>query len=124
MIENFYEFDNDDSYREACQMKMTASIEINTVSMIDAIAQRFGTTRTAIVSDVLSNAALEMFHALSDVDKKEIARKADVDATALLKKNGVEITRQAGVGITEENQHESHHWRWQTVSLEDSDANS
>lgn len=98
LIEDFYSDEENESHQEAFSMKITVSGQVSDVSLIDAVAARFNTTRSAIVSDILHDSAREMWFALSESDKESISYGADLETTKVLDKKGVTLTT-VGFGL-------------------------
>ena len=89
MIEEFYDDEENETDYEAFNMKMTVSGQIADVTMLDAIAGRFGKTRSALVSEILHNSVMEMFNALTLRDKKSLSEISDLETTRIYTKNGI-----------------------------------
>lgn len=111
MIEDFYGQEEDGSRNEAFSMKFTASGQISDISMLDAIAARFGTTRAGIVSELLHNCVLEMYFGLSLKDKEDLSTVADLETTKVYEKKGITQTT-VGLGLPDgESTSEDLSWR-------------
>ena len=98
LIEEFY---NDEDYEDQVvsqTTKVSFSGKITDIALIDAVAARFGKTRTAILSDLINTTALQMFISLRDEDRLAISKDADLASTAMLEKKGITQT-YAGVGL-------------------------
>jgi hypothetical protein len=98
MVEDFYLNEEDGSYYEAFNMKFTASGTVSDITMLDAIAARFNTTRSALVSEILHDSVLEMYFGLNIEDKKNLSSSADLETTKILDKKGVK-QESAGFGL-------------------------
>lgn len=129
MVEEFYQDESSDSQHEAFNMKITVSGEISDITMLDAIAARFNTTRTAIVSDLIHNSVLEMYFGLSAKDRAIISESADLETTNVLTKKGITQTT-VGYGLPQgEQTDEDMTWRgYNAICMkndkESEDANS
>lgn len=111
MIEIFYMTLGNEEEHESMTMKISTAANISDVTMIDAIAAKFGTTRTSIVSDILHNAVSEMYAALTLEDKTVLSEVADLETTRILTKNGVTM-EYVGMGIPKgEVSNQDHTWR-------------
>ncbi len=119
LIEIFYaeEAMNDErSYETLRQVKFTAQAAIEDLAMLDAVAARFGKTRATFTTDIIRNAAAELFSALTDADKLKVAEVADTAISEHMVKAGCTWTE---VGSFGELQNQTAHWR-QLVALNSS----
>jgi hypothetical protein len=111
MVEEFYLDEADGSTSEAFSMKFTASGLISDITMLDAIAARFNTTRAALVSEILHNSVLEMYFGLTLKDKEALSYGADLETTKILDKKGIS-QETAGLGLARgETTTEDMNWR-------------
>lgn len=118
MIEIFYneEAMNDErSYETLRQVKFTAQAAIEDLAMLDAVAARFGKTRATFTTDIIRNAASELFSALTDADKLKVAEVADAAIAEHMVKAGCTWTETGALGQLE---NQTAHWR-QLVALKD-----
>ena len=92
LIKDFYQDENDPQNTGVFDMKITVSGVISDITMLDAIAARFGTTRSAMVSNLISNSVHEMYLTLDDKDRAELSKVADLETTAIYDKRGIEQT--------------------------------
>jgi hypothetical protein len=89
MVEDFYYEEQEGSQSETFNMKFTASGSISDITMLDAIASRFNTTRAALVSEILHSSVLEMYFGLTLKDKEALSLSADLETTKILDKKGI-----------------------------------
>jgi hypothetical protein len=111
IVQDFYSDEENGAEHEAFNMKFTAAGTISDVTMLDAIAARFNTTRSALVSEILHGSVLEMYFALSLKDKELLSRDADLETTRILTKKGV-TQEYTGAGLPRgETTNEDMNWR-------------
>lgn len=111
LIEIFYteEAMNDErSYETLRQVKFTAQAAIEDLAMLDAVAARFGKTRATFTTDIIRNAATELFSALTDADKLKVAEVADTAIAEHMVKAGCTWTETGALGTLE---NQTAHWR-------------
>lgn len=116
LIEIFYteEAMNDErSYETLRQVKFTSQAAIEDLAMLDAVAARFGKTRATFTTDIIRNAATELFSALTDADKLKVAEVADTAIAEHMVKAGCTWTETGALGHLE---NQTAHWR-QLVAL-------
>jgi hypothetical protein len=89
IVQDFYSDEENGAEHEAFNMKFTAAGSISDITMLDAIAARFNTTRSALVSEILHGSVLEMYFALSLKDKEALSYRADLETTKILDKKGI-----------------------------------
>lgn len=89
IVQDFYSDEENGAEHEAFNMKFTAAGSISDITMLDAIAARFNTTRSALVSEILHGSVLEMYFALSLKDKEALSYSADLETTKILDKKGI-----------------------------------
>lgn len=94
---------------ESLYSKVTLQGRIEDIAMLNAISERFSTTRFELSKTILANAVSEMYHHLSDSDKESLALKADQEITAHLKKAG--FTDFFEYGAAGSFKDESGYWR-------------
>ena len=111
IIEDFYDNEESDSLHEAFNMKFTASGQVPDITMLDAIAARFNTTRTSLVSEILHSAVLEMYFGLTLKDKESLSYVADLETTKIYDKKGIS-QETAGCGLPQgESTNDDMSWR-------------
>jgi len=116
IIKELYALEDSIDTHEIQSSKLTVKAPVHTVAMFNALAARFQTTRFNLIEPILKEAAEEMFAALSDKDKKELAAIADAESTELLCKSGkMEIN---SVGIAGEFENECSDWRERLAILD------
>jgi hypothetical protein len=96
IIDELYESEVDQAVRELENVKFTASVEINDLAVIDAIASRFNITRTQLVRDVLHESSLRLFMGLKNEDKLVVGQNADAAIDEHIKKSSVEYESFGG----------------------------
>jgi|TARA_B100001063_G_scaffold110326_1_gene102989 hypothetical protein len=87
--------------------KMSLTAPIETVLMFDAIAARFGKTRTQLIEPALELYAEQLFLSLNDSDRESLAASVDSLCTENLPE-GLEIKSINAAGTFE---NEVGHWR-------------
>jgi uncharacterized protein YegJ (DUF2314 family) len=111
LIEIFYteEAMNDErSYETLRQVKFTAQATIEDLAMLDAVAARFGKTRATFTTEIIRNAAIELFSVLTDSDKLKVAEAADTSIAEHMVKAGCTWTEVGFLGRLE---NQTTHWR-------------
>lgn len=109
LVKNFYDSEAQGGFEEAMETKITVRMKASSASMFSALAARFNTTRFDILQTILDAAAEDMFSALNEVDRLELATIADKETTEYLFKNGVTSMVNAGWNGTFENEDST--WR-------------
>ena len=109
MIESFYDAEVDMEHQDTMLVKFSIQASVQDVAMLNAICERFGTSRYAIGKDMVANAVTEMFSALTPDDSTALAAKADAEITEHMKKNGYTEFFEYGAAGTFNN--ECGHWR-------------
>lgn len=104
LVKNFYDSESNGGFEEAMETKITVRIKASSASMFTALAARFNTTRFNILQTILDAAAEDMFSALSESDRLDLAATADKETTEHLFKNGVTHMVTAGWNGTFENE--------------------
>lgn len=104
LVKNFYYAEAQGGFEEAMDTKITVRMKASSASMFTALAARFNTTRFNILQTILDAAAEDMFSALSESDRAELAAIADKETTEHLFKNGVTHMVNAGWNGTFENE--------------------
>lgn len=111
IIEELYENEEYSGREEAYSTKVSFSGKVTDITLIDAIASRFDTTRTSILSSLIGTAALEMYWSLSEEDRRSISSAADLETTRILTKKGI-IQTVVGLGLEQgESSNEDRTWR-------------
>jgi predicted Zn-dependent peptidase len=111
IINEFYDDEGNEDYFEALNMKITVSGKVSDVTMLDAIAARFGTTRSSLVSDLIHNSVLEMYFVLSKEDKEKLSLTSDLETSRFLTKKGI-TQSYVGMGLDgKESTDEDMTWR-------------
>ena len=100
IVQDFYSDEENGAEHEAFNMKFTAAGSISDITMLDAIAARFNTTRSALVSEILHGSVLEMYFALSLKDKEALSYRADLETTKILDKKGIS-QETVGLGLSQ-----------------------
>lgn len=117
LIKDFYQDENDPQNTGVFDMKITVSGVISDITMLDAIAARFGTTRSAMVANLISNSVHEMYLTLDDKDRAELSKIADLETTAIYDKKGIEQI-SVGLGIAQgESTKEDIRWRMNDAAI-------
>ena len=117
LIKNFYQDENDPQNSGVFDMKITVSGVISDITMLDAIAARFGTTRSAMVSDLISNSVHEMYLTLDDKDRAELSKIADLETTSIYDKKGIDQV-SVGLGVPSgESTKEDIRWRTNDAAI-------
>jgi hypothetical protein len=117
IVQDFYSDEENGAHHEVFNMKFTAAGSISDITMLDAIAARFNTTRSALVSEILHGSVLEMYFALSLKDKELLSRDADLETTRILTKKGV-TQEYSGAGLARgETTNEDMNWRGYYASI-------
>jgi hypothetical protein len=109
LIQHFYEVETMVDREESLYSKVTLQGRIEDIAMLNAISERFDTTRFELSKTIIRNAVAEMFHHLSDSDKADLSLKADNEITAHMKKAGFVNFFEYGAAGNFEN--ESGYWR-------------
>lgn len=109
LVKDFYDSEAHGGFEEAMETKITVRMKASSASMFTALAARFNTTRFNILQTILDAAAEDMFSALSDTDRLELAAIADKETTEHLFKNGV--THMASTGYAGSFENEDATWR-------------
>lgn len=109
LIKHFYEVETMVDREESLYSKVTLQGRIEDIAMLNAISERFDTTRFELSKTILRNAVLEMFSHLSDADKSALSEKADQEITAHMKKAGFTSFFEYGAAGTFDDQ--SGYWR-------------
>lgn len=109
LVKNFYDSESHGGFEESMETKITVRIKASSASMFTALAARFNTTRFNILQTILDAAAEDMFSALNEADRLELAATADKETTEHLFKNGVTHMVTAGWNGTFENEDST--WR-------------
>lgn len=104
LIKGFYDSEMHGGIEEAMETKITVRVKASSASMFTALAARFNTTRFNILQSILDSAAEDMFAALTEEDRLELAAVADKETTEHLFKNGVTSMSSAGFGGSFENE--------------------
>lgn len=88
----------EDSEQDYQQRTKTLSIiaDVDTGSMLRAIADRFNDSVSSLGGEILHDAVMEMFLALSDEDKKALSAKADALSRAEYEKRGIDANPYNG----------------------------
>lgn len=107
IINDLYEVENEEGYREASSKMLSIAVGAEQASMLRAIADRFGKSLSAFAGQILEDAVKEAFFHLSDEDKKELAVKADQETSDYLDKRGITVTSVGPNG----NQTGSQYWQ-------------
>jgi hypothetical protein len=89
LIQNYYDDEDNESFNDAKTHKFTASAQVSDFTMLDAIASRFNTSRSALVSEILHENVLEMYMTLNKKDREHLSSIADLETTAILDKKGI-----------------------------------
>jgi hypothetical protein len=84
-MKNFYQDMINEMYIEEDQndmehletMRFSTAAHIESVAIIDAIAQRFNTSRASLIKDILRHASKEMFENLGSQDLPSIGKEID-----------------------------------------------
>jgi hypothetical protein len=77
MINKMYIEEDENDMEHLETTRFSASAHIESVAIIDAIAQRFNVYRASLVKDILMHAANEMFESLGSQDLPPIAKDID-----------------------------------------------
>ena len=109
IVENSYEAEDDYAGYEVHSTKITVKLSVDAACMFNAIAARFGNTRFQLLESHFDALATEMFNALSDSDKAKLSSIADLEATDILKKQGLKTWMVAGAAGKFENENAT--WR-------------
>lgn len=109
IVEDYYEAEEHNAGYEVESTKMTVKLSVNAFTMFNAVCSRFGNTRFQLLESHFDVLASQMFGALSESDKVELAKLADKEATEILKKQGLTSWFSTGAAGSFEN--ESASWR-------------
>jgi hypothetical protein len=96
-------------HEESLYSKVTLQGRVEDIAMLNAISERFSTTRFELSKTILRNAVAEMYFNLSDSDKQLLSAKADDEITSHMKKAGFTSFFEYGAAGNFEN--ESGYWR-------------
>ena len=107
-IENLYEMEEFVNHEDQQTTKITVKVPVETATMFNAIAARFGASRFSLIEPILKEAAEDMFHALNEEDRKNLSKAADNETTEIMSKIGI---TQTSVGIAGNYENECSHWR-------------
>jgi hypothetical protein len=105
-IEDLYQEEAMDDYREAQTRAVTFNFTAADACMFAAIAKRFGRSTAAFGGDLFSPHVNRMFNALGEDDRVRLAGEADQELGRYLRQHG--ITSRDGDG----NEVEPKHWTW------------
>lgn len=109
LIQHFYEVETMVDHEESLYSKVTLQGRVEDIAMLNAISERFSTTRFELSKTILRNAVAEMYFNLSDSDKQLLSVKADDEITSHMKKAGFTSFFECGAAGNFEN--ESGYWR-------------
>jgi hypothetical protein len=109
LIQHFYEVETMVDHEESLYSKVTLQGRVEDIAMLNAISERFSTTRFELSKTILRNAVAEMYFNLSDSDKQLLSAKADDEITSHMKKAGFTSFFEYGAAGNFEN--ESGYWR-------------
>lgn len=87
-VDNSYEAEDAEDwmkFEESRQHAASVRLPIDTVALLDALAERFRTSRNSIISDFVRAETLSAFKALSEQDLVSVALLADKNYAALEK---------------------------------------
>lgn len=87
-IEGLYEMEISDEIRQSEMTSVNFKVKAETAHMLSAIAERFHSNRHSFGGEILDDACLQMFHALSPKDRTDLAEKADEALTNAMLKAG------------------------------------
>jgi hypothetical protein len=109
LIQHFYEVETMVDHEESLYSKVTLQGRIEDIAMLNAISERFSTTRFELSKTIIRNAVAEMYFNLSDADKQLLSAKADDEITSHMKKAGFTDFFEYGAAGNFEN--ECGYWR-------------
>ncbi len=109
IVEGSYEAEVEHAGDEAHSTKVTVKMSVDAASMFNAVAARFKNTRFQLLESHFDALATQMFDALSDSDKASLSKSADLEATEMLKKQGLDTWMVAGAAGKFENENAT--WR-------------
>jgi len=89
LINQFYKNEQEENALDARELAgFTVRTKLDTAHMLQAISDRFNEPRSRLAADLLEDAVLEMFKALTPDDRSQLAAKADELTTAEMLKRG------------------------------------
>ena len=91
LINELYIKEDEKDMLDDAKSKFTVQLDITSIAMLNCISRRFSTSRFSLIEPVLRCAVSDMFRQLTSLDRELLAKEADAEALAILKKEGKPI---------------------------------
>ncbi|MGQ2259154.1 hypothetical protein ACS9BE_24210 [Salmonella enterica] len=108
-MKEYAKFLEDNMSRNSSDLQtITTKFDTPSVSMAEAIAERFGETRIAVLRNVIEQGLKDLYSSFDENTRKELAEVADAKTTKYMLSKGASITSFGGCGKFE---NEWSNWR-------------